>query len=78
MGIYMYVGCVMYTIGTAKPSARVGNALVWTGFPAFMAAVKLAHCSLSTPCKKTHNCNNHTLHGFSYDIHEHSFPSCNA
>ena len=38
-----------FTSGTARPSARVGSAFVYTGCPAFMAAEKLGHCSLSTP-----------------------------
>ena len=38
------------TVGTAKPSAKVGAVLVFTGLPAFSASVKLGHNSASTPC----------------------------
>ena len=40
---------LMPTLGTAKPSASVDLAAVYTGWPAFNAALKLAHRSDSTP-----------------------------
>lgn len=37
------------TVGTARPSARVGVVLAWTGFPAARASVRLAQKYGSTP-----------------------------
>ena len=39
------------TVGTVKPSARLGKVGVKTGVPIFMAVAKLGHLSGSTPCK---------------------------
>ena len=41
-----------FTLGTARPSARLGCAFVYTGSPALIAAVKLGHCSDSTACRE--------------------------
>ena len=43
------------TLGTARPSARLGCAFVYTGSPALRAAVKLGHCSDSTACREKHH-----------------------
>ena len=42
------------TFGTANPSAKLGLDSVYTGFPAFIAALKLAHISDSTACNNNH------------------------
>ena len=39
------------TVGTVKPSARLGKVGVKTGVPIFMAVAKLGHLSGSTPYK---------------------------
>ena len=39
------------TVGTVRPSARLPPVSVKTGWPAFMASVKLGHNTGSTPCK---------------------------
>jgi hypothetical protein len=40
------------TLGTVRPSARLGCVGVTTGVPALIAAIKLWQRSGSTPCKK--------------------------